>query len=171
MPNWPDLENEISAHTGIDFSGSRQRPLGGGCINDTYEISNDRHHFFIKLSTRDQSDMFSAEAAGLNEILESSSVRAPKPICWGNNSTNSYIVMEYIDLGSGTADTPVTLGHQLAKMHRTTSAQFGWYRNNTIGSTPQPNDWTQSWIEFYRKHRLGFQFSLAEHSGCGSSLL
>lgn len=31
--------------------------------------------------------------------------------------------------------------------------QFGFSINNTIGSTPQLNIWTDNWIEFFKKYR------------------
>ena len=61
-------------------------------------------------------------------------------------------------------------GQQLAKMHQHTQKQFGWHRNNTIGSTPQINNLEDSWIEFWRKHRLGFQIELALKNGAHKKL-
>jgi fructosamine-3-kinase len=52
-------------------------------------------------------------------------------------------------------------------MHRVAAARFGWHRDNTIGATPQRNDWTADWLEFFVRHRLGFQLDLAERSGHG----
>lgn len=43
--------------------------------------------------------------------------------------------------------------------------KFGWHRNNTIGSTPQINTWTDNWVEFFVQHRLGYQFQLAHRRG------
>jgi fructosamine-3-kinase len=57
------------------------------------------------------------------------------------------------------------LGQQLAHLHRASAARFGWHRDNTIGATPQPNPWTESWIEFWRTQRLAFQLQLAARNG------
>ena len=35
--------------------------------------------------------------------------------------------------------------------------KFGFPVNNTIGGTPQPNAWTDSWVDFFREHRLMHQ--------------
>ncbi|MFA7388288.1 MAG: fructosamine kinase family protein, partial [Thiohalobacteraceae bacterium] len=59
---------------------------------------------------------------------------------------------------------------QLAAMHRTTRTQFGWYRDNTIGSTPQINTPDSDWISFWRDRRLGFQLDLAARNGWGGEL-
>lgn len=65
------------------------------------------------------------------------------------------------------------MGRQLAALHRVTSenGQFGWHRDNTIGSTPQVNTPSDDWISFYRDQRLQFQFNLAGRHGAGSRLL
>jgi fructosamine-3-kinase len=42
---------------------------------------------------------------------------------------------------------------------------FGWDFNNTIGSTPQINNWTSNWAEFFAEYRLGYQFQLARRNG------
>jgi fructosamine-3-kinase len=36
--------------------------------------------------------------------------------------------------------------------------------------TPQANDWSDSWIDFFRTHRLGFQLDLAAANGYGNDV-
>jgi fructosamine-3-kinase len=53
-------------------------------------------------------------------------------------------------------------------MHRwnpPTAKGFGWEQNNTIGSTPQLNNWTSDWVEFFAEYRIGYQFQLAQRRG------
>lgn len=38
-------------------------------------------------------------------------------------------------------------------------------------STPQINTWTDDWIEFYSKHRLGYQLELASRRYGDSAIL
>jgi fructosamine-3-kinase len=40
--------------------------------------------------------------------------------------------------------------------------RFGWERNNTIGSTPQINTWSENWADFFAEHRIGYQLKLAQ---------
>jgi fructosamine-3-kinase len=42
---------------------------------------------------------------------------------------------------------------------------FGWHRDNTIGSTSQPNSWCEEWLEFFRERRLRHQLTLARRTG------
>jgi fructosamine-3-kinase len=57
------------------------------------------------------------------------------------------------------------LGRGLAALHANHAERFGWHRDNTIGSTPQPNAWSDSWLEFWRDRRLAQQLELAHRNG------
>ena len=71
--------------------------------------------------------------------------------------------MEWLPLSSDGLgrEAGAKLGEHLAAMHRATADRFGWTRDNTIGSTPQSNTQEQSWIDFWREHRLRPQLELA----------
>jgi fructosamine-3-kinase len=63
------------------------------------------------------------------------------------------------------------LGERLARLHRVTAPRFGWHRDNTIGATPQSNEWTGDWAAFVAGQRLGFQLDLVERHGHGGRLV
>ncbi len=115
--------------------------------------------------------MFEAEAEGLAELRSASAIRVPDVIDVGLNDGQSYISLEKLVLSRPTVETERVFGQQLAELHRHTQQQFGWHRDNTIGLTPQRNDQTPDWIEFFRKHRLQFQLELAAANGFGGELL
>jgi fructosamine-3-kinase len=168
MPDWSQISQHISNVTGQSFRHTAQQSIGGGSINSAHLLRDGERAFFVKLNDALLIDMFAAEAEGLNEILTTNAIKVPRPICWGTRNSDAYIVMEYIPLdGKGSGQK---LGQQLAAMHRRSWDKFGWTRDNTIGSTPQPNTPSASWIEFYREHRLRFQLDLAAKNG-GSRLL
>jgi fructosamine-3-kinase len=163
---WTDIDTHISQVTSAEFHSSQHRSVGGGCINQGYAISNGQHTYFVKLNQASQIAMFEAEALGLQQMFQTATIRVPKPICWGISGNFGYLVMEWLEIGSGNTDSWAEMGRKLAAMHKTTSAQgFGWDMNNTIGSTPQINTWTADWTEFYINHRLGYQFQLARRKG------
>lgn len=160
MPNWEEVGRQIAAATGTAFRLRDQRAVGGGCINQAYRLQGDGNvSYFVKVNQATGLEMFTAEAEGLREILASQSVRAPAPICWGTSGGHAFLAMEYLPLGGGTGGR--ALGERLAAMHRAEADRFGWHRDNTIGSTPQPNAWTPVWVDFLRDQRLGFQLDLA----------
>lgn len=160
----------ISSATGEPFRCLNERALGGGCINQAQVLEGAGRRYFVKLNRAARRDMFEAEAAGLQEIADSKTVRVPRPICCAVQGDQAYLVLEYLPLGGRDAAAAARLGQQLAAMHRHTAPQFGWRRDNTIGSTPQPNRCDDDWPRFYRDQRLGFQLSLAERNGYSGTL-
>ncbi len=170
MPHWNSIANHISSTTGTPFQCQQIQQSGGGCINQTYRISDQQQRYFVKLNQPQRTPMFAAEAAGLQAIATTQTIRVPAVICHGANTTESYLVLENLDLGTGGPQSQRQLGQQLAQMHRHSASQFGWHLNNTLGTTPQPNTQNDNWIEFWRSHRLGQQLQLAAANGYGGTL-
>ena len=168
--DWSNIEQAISAAEEIDFNVSSSRPIGGGSINSAYLIENPKHQYFVKLNSAKYADMFSAEAEGLAEIHKPNVIKVPRPICYGNQAGSAYIVLEYIPFGRGDNTSPLKLGKQLANLHRVTNNNFGWFRDNTIGSTSQNNTLSSNWIDFYREFRLEYQIKLAVDQGHNGQL-
>lgn len=114
--------------------------------------------------------MFDAEADGLRELRKAGAVRVPQVFASGVSDAQSYLLLEWLDLGPRDQASDAKLGELLAAQHRCTGDRFGWYRDNTIGATPQVNTWHGNWLEFYREHRLGFQLRLAAQNGYGKEI-
>lgn len=169
MPDWSHINQHISEATGVLFLNSRQQGISGGSINTAQIVKGkDGREFFIKLNKVSLVDMFEAEAEGLQELASAQAIKVPALICWGSSGNEAYIVLEYISL-EGKNSGP-KLGEQLAALHQQQWDKFGWIRDNTIGSTPQINTPSSSWVEFYRQHRLRFQLELAARRGGGQLL-
>lgn len=168
--NWQDIETRINQVVDEPFEINHHSSIGGGCINSAYKITGARRSLFIKFNDADRLDMFEAEAEGLQEMCNAEAVRVPEPVCTGTSNGQAFIVMEFIDMSGGARDAMATLGKQLAQMHRYSSDRFGWHRDNTIGSTPQSNDWCEDWLDFWREQRLGYQLKLASARGGGKLL-
>ncbi len=169
MKQWQSIIKHIQQTTGRHFSPVQQQGMAGGSINAAFLLTgDDGQQYFVKTNRSGQKAMFEAEAHGLQEIASSHSLKVPASICFGDDQSQSYIVLEYLDM-TGRADQQI-LGEQLAMMHHVTAEQFGWDINNTIGATHQPNDKMENWIEFWREQRLGFQLQLAAQNGYGGEL-
>jgi len=167
---FPIIEQAIRDATGKGFNIRRMAAAGGGCINTAYRLEGDQCSFFVKLNRKDLLPMFEAEAEGLRGIAASCTVRAPKPVCYGVAGDQAYLAMEYLTLRSGRAAADHLLGEQLAAMHAIRQPWFGWHRDNTIGSTPQPNPRCENWSNFWSQHRLAWQLDLAAGRGYGGRL-
>ncbi len=112
--------------------------------------------------------MYVAEAAALDVIAATANIRVPRPIVHGYACGQSYLVLEYLELGlHGDAKL---LGEQLAALHRCSAPQFGFAQDNFIGTTPQTNAWKDDWIAFWSEQRLGVQLQLAAENGHGGQL-
>ncbi len=162
---WATVARHISEASGVAFLAREQYAVGGGCINNSVVLADGKRRYFVKQNDAARLAMFEAEAKGLQEIIQSRSVRAPQPLCFGKDQDVAYLVVEYLDLHGTDARSMERLGQQLALMHRVTKNQFGWDIANTIGSTPQINTPSSSWVDFWRQHRLGFQIELAGRNG------
>lgn len=165
---WQHLCDHIAATTGGSNRLDGSTGMGGGCINAAQRIDCGGTTWFVKLNRAELEDMFAAEAEGLQAMADNDSIRVPRPVCWGSHDGQAYLVMENLELGgSGSA---AELGERLAALHRCTGGTYGWHRDNTIGSTPQPNTPSNDWIGFWREQRLGFQLDLAARNGFGGRL-
>jgi len=165
MTVWEQIAKHIGRVSGKTFSPDTPETIGGGCINTTVRLGDGRHSYFIKLNHAHRLEMFEAESTGLAELASTNTIRIPHPLCHGIAGNQAYLVMEHITLGRPKDQSAELAGRQLAMMHRTTQAQFGWHRDNTIGSTPQPNRLHDDWAGFWREQRLVVQLQLAAHNG------
>lgn len=175
MSIWDKIEQKINIAIAQPFELKNHRSVLGGDINQAYRIegfsNNEAVNFFIKFNQKNLLGMFEAEAAGLEEIEKSQTIHVPHVICSGVADSQSYLILENLTMGGGAIAASALFGQQLAAMHKISSRQFGWSRDNTIGSTQQVNTRMDNWIEFWQKHRLGFQLDLAKQKGCGRSLI
>jgi len=109
--------------------------------------------------------MFAAEAEGLAELAKPGVIRVPEVLDHGIEGKQAFIEIEWLELSTPTSRVETLMGEQLAALHATTADRYGWHRDNTIGLTPQHNDWSDDWVSFFREQRLGFQFRLAAENG------
>jgi len=135
-------------------------PVYGGDINRAWCLSSGDKRFFIKTNQHERLSMFEAEQRGLKIMQQSHSIRVPEVIGCGWTGDHAFIVMEYIELG-GPIDYAL-FGRKLATMHRHSNPAFGFEFDNTIGSTLQINTFTEDWVGFWQRNRLGYQLDLAK---------
>lgn len=75
------------------------------------------------------------------------------------------LLVEYVD-GETDHDAAVArdAADHLAALHENTASAFGFDFDTVTGPVHQPNPWTESWVEFYREHRLEQLLALADLS-------
>ncbi len=130
----------------------------------------ERGDAFVKTGPESYLDMFEAEAEGLRALGKARELRVPAVLDCGIEDGQAFIAIERLSLGRANTAHERLFGEQLAALHRHTAPQFGWHRDNTIGMTPQHNEWRDDWVGFFSDQRLGFQLELAARNGYGGEL-
>jgi len=169
--DWDAVAQSIAAATGRPFVARSRAPVGGGCINAAFAVSDGAQRYFVKTHDAAHAAMFAAEARGLALLAAANAIRIPQPVCHGTDAHSSWLVLEHVEFGSRTPAGEHALGHALAALHRHTAREFGLDHDNFIGSSPQPNAPCASWAAFWRDRRLGAQLALARENGLPSALI
>jgi fructosamine-3-kinase len=170
MPDWSAISkalNDAGIHVAARASA---KPVGGGDISAAWRLETDDRPVFVKTGPASSADMFAAEAEGLAELAAPRAIRVPGVLACGLEGATAFLAIEWLDFERPTRDTEVRFGRQLAELHRTTGERHGWHRNNTIGLTPQHNEWSDDWVGFFGRQRLGFQLERAAANGFSGSL-
>ncbi len=165
MPEWQTLFSVLREHDINVSPHDMPRPVGGGDISAAWHVRSESNGVFLKTGPAASLDMFLAEADGLRELRKADAIRVPEVLGCVSSGSEAILALEWMEFELPGAGTGHMLGEQLARQHRFTTDQFGWSQNNTIGSTPQRNTWSDDWLEFFADHRLGYQLHLAERNG------
>jgi fructosamine-3-kinase len=164
------LADAVAAACGLSLDAASLRAVGGGSINTAARLESDAGPVFLKTNRPDGHEMFAAEAEGLAELAAAGAVRVPRVFGMGVDAGRAWLLLEYLELGPADAACRRRLGTGLAALHRHTAGRHGWHRDNTIGSTPQPNGPDDDWVRFLADKRIGFQLELAGRNGHGRAL-
>src|SRR5215831_18798074 len=92
---WSAVGSAIAAATGRAFRIERAEPVAGGCIHRAFAVAGRGERYFVKLNDALHADAFAAEADGLGAILDAG-VRAPRPVCTGEDEDDAWLVLEFL---------------------------------------------------------------------------
>jgi fructosamine-3-kinase len=180
------VARRIAEATGEPAEVSRATPVGGGCIHHArlLELADGRRFFLKAPPLRISSgagaappDLFEREAEGLAALAAAGAIRVPRsPLPGGGGEgVPLFLVMEAIAGGVPGPGFQERFGRRFARLHRVTAedgdsgdggrGRFGFDHDNYLGSTPQPNGWSDDWVDFFRRRRLGHQLDLARRNG------
>jgi len=134
------------------------RPVHGGCINQgTILTTQTGDSFFLKTNQDSPPNMFACEVAGLDVLRVDDGPTVPDTYFYGS----TFLLMQDLTPTAKKSDFWPTFGRKLAQLHLHTSPKFGFDHYNYIGSTRQPNKWTQNGYTFFAEQRLLYQARLA----------
>ena len=166
------IEQAISQASGEPVRFARSQHVSGGSINVSRIVeSDDGRRWFVKTHPDANSypGMFEAEYQGLLLLGSPGVIRVPRPLAYNSD----FIVMEAYTESARRPDWQELMGRRLALLHQATRHDtYGFERDNYLGTTLQPNSWNENWIDFWSKHRLGWQLDLfAPRTDKGDPLL
>ena len=159
----------LSRATGRPLEIRARTALGGGSINRTERIDTSEGPFVLKSNPAAPPRFFEAEAEGLQALSQSGTPLAIPTVVVRGDDVPAFLVLQDLGSGTPTRDFDERLGRGLAALHRHQGDAFGFSCDNFCGLTPQPNPWTDRWVEFYATSRLGFQLQRASDAGLLSS--
>ncbi|KAG5832724.1 hypothetical protein ANANG_G00294200 [Anguilla anguilla] len=166
--------------------------VGVGYISEGQSYDIDSGRVFVKINHKSQARlMFDGEAASLDDILKTETVKVPKPTKVIDLETGGAVfIMEHLDMKS-LCKYSAQLGDQLADLHLHNQRQrdrrdkeeqtvgkgsgqsdvpviekYGFHTTTCCGYLPQVNDWQSDWVAFFTQQRLQHQLGLLEQS-CG----
>lgn len=163
-----DYSNIIHRIFGEKTDISAVRPVSGGDINSAFLLLlSDGTRIFLKENRKENIDFFRAEAAGLDALRKTQTVRVPEVIEAGAQGDNAYLLMEYLAPAPKMRNYWESFGRQLAEMHKADTAEwtagglYGFTEDNYIGAGRQINNTKASWVDFFRECRLEVQYKRA----------
>ena len=167
IPEYTSIRAAVTALYGeVEVKG--RRAVHGGDINDAYALSlSDGRTLFVKQNRIRNKDFFRAEIDGVTALAATQTVSVPHLLAWGADEAEgtAFLLMEYIESGSRNRDYFEVLGRELAAMHRWDAGErYGFHSDNYIGAGYQENGWCNSFVEFFREHRLRPQMKRAEQA-------
>lgn len=165
MEPFASIAAEIGRLSGISCRPAPEEQVAGRGVGGCYRWLSAAGSLFVKVVERAALPVLEAEAAGLAELAAARALRVPQVRTCGSDARHAFLALEWLERGVATEATEERLGRGLAALHRVTSDEFGWQRDNTIGATPQANGRLPDWAEFFRERRLRPQLSLAGQRG------
>ena len=169
------LDPTIIRALSLDESRTTVAKHGGSGFATTAKIStklkdSTTKHFFLKIGRGKESEvMFKGEQASLNAIHNVVPSLCPTSYATSmlEDGSGAFLVTDFLDLNpaslsSAEKGSGLSLAAKLAKLHTTPAPVpegfakpvFGFPVTTCCGDTAQPNDYRESWAQFYAENRL-----------------
>jgi Fructosamine-3-kinase len=142
----------------VDSSWNQELALGdiqqvdqvsGGDINLAFKVMTTQGKYFLKVQPNNDQSFFEHEVEGLNLI--NTTATAPKAIKSGTFQNNGYLVLDYLEFGTG---LQFELGKLVAKIHQKHAPKFGLDHDVLNAKNPKINTWQDNWGKFFIDQRI-----------------
>ena len=143
----PRLRARLSDITGKEPLAAT--PLSGGCIAQVAKVElADHTAVVVKLAPEGG---LALEGRMLRDLAMVDKVPVPEVLA----ASDDLLVLAFIPSdGRLDASAERHAAELLAGLHGISAEAFGYPYDTLIGALPQPNPWTESWIDFFRDQRL-----------------
>lgn len=140
---------------------ARVAALAGGMISEVIKIEfRNRDALVAKIG--DGAPDLRIEGFMLRYLREKSNLPVPEVY----HAEADLLLMAFIDgVTEWESASLAQLGHLLANCHQIGAERYGLEQDTLIGPLRQPNQQSDSWIEFFREHRLRYMIGVARESG------
>lgn len=172
IPNYNSLAGALVDLFGSSVAITQTDRLSGGDINKAYGLTlNTGDQIFMKANAKSNAAFFTAEAAGLQAIAATQTIKTPRIICTGTDDGEdvgySFLLLDFIKSEGKRKDYWEVFAQELAAMHKADTSSitqgFGFSQNNFIGASEQKNTPASKWVDFFRDTRLAPQFKKADY--------
>jgi fructosamine-3-kinase len=146
---------------------ARITPLSGGCIGQVSRIDLPDGRVLVAKSA-DAAGTLDIEGMMLRYLAEHSSLPVPDALF-----SSKHLLLTRFVPGESRFDSSAErhAAELLADLHSVAADRCGFSSETLIGPLPQPNPWTDSWIEFFRCFRLLPMATQAQEAGAISDRL
>ncbi len=160
------IQQLLSSRVGVHVEVISVRSVGGGSINEAYQLITNSGTFFVKVNSASKfPSMFKKEALGLEALAATNTIHIPNVIGFSEEGEDAFLLLDWVEKGTTSTSFWEDFGHQLGQLHKCTHTNFGWTNDNYIGSLVQYNSWTKSWSSFFIEQRIDPQLKLAVEKG------
>ncbi len=135
--------------------------MGGGCIGEVYRAELSDGTSVVAKVDRTGDSHLEREAYMLRYLKERTELPVPEVY----DSSERLLLIQMMPGGGNLSGAQEHAAELLTGLHGITAGAYGHEQDTLIGSLPQPNPWTRSWVEFFRDHRLLYIAGVAHEAG------
>ncbi|MDX1413008.1 MAG: fructosamine kinase family protein [Candidatus Promineifilaceae bacterium] len=144
-----DLEREIEKL--VSRRVIQITPLSGGCVGQVYCVVLENGLKIVAKSDDRDTAVLDLEGYMLTFLADNSDLPVPTVL----HSSEKLLLMSFMSgesrFSRGAQEHAAEL---LSSLHKISAPAFGFGRDTLIGGLPQPNPWSDLWLDFFRDQRL-----------------
>ncbi|HYH12154.1 MAG TPA: fructosamine kinase family protein [Thermomicrobiales bacterium] len=153
--SYESLETRVGRIIGDTVT--RSRTLTGGKMGDVVQIAFESHAPVVAKSASPYARL-ALEAHMLRHLRDAGTIPVPEVLF----ASDDLLILEHMPGVHLQPSAEPHCGSLLAKLHNVTGDAYGFDSPTLNGRIVLSSPWTESWVEFYRRHRLGFALDLAD---------